>query len=309
MSAFIAFMAAVSVFLFMIGIRLYRTVPEGQQALARLAREEGGEPQQKQSYFERRIRPLARSLSNRFRSFRPLLLPAKAEQLLIWAGYPHNLDLDEIFGLQLLASLGSCLFGFFVGSSFWGTTVGILAAILLGVGGVFLPILWLDGEANKRQRAINLAVPGSLELLATCVEAGMGFDEAMRHVAEGMKGPLAEEYLHFLRELRMGVPRQECFRRLLSRNKAEELRVVVGALMQGQELGVPVARTLEIQAAEMRERRIQRAKEMGAKASPKIALVTTMLIAPAVMCLFLSVIIFGVGRDVFPFLREFFGGG
>jgi tight adherence protein C len=61
---------------------------------------------------------------------------------------------------------------------------------------------------------------------------------------------------------------------------------------------VPIAKTLEEQAGDMRIRRIQRAREEGAKASPKISLITTILVAPAVMCLFVSLILCKMAPDM-----------
>ena len=96
----------------------------------------------------------------------------------------------------------------------------------------------------------------------------------------------------------MGVPRTECFKRLRRRNNADELYILTDALVQAHDLGVPIAKTLEEQAGDMRVRRLQRAREEGAKASPKISLITTILVAPAVMCLFLSIMICRIGPDM-----------
>ena len=67
--------------------------------------------------------------------------------------------------------------------------------------------------------------------------------------------------------------------------------------MQAEELGTPITRTLEAQAVELRQRRINRAREKASQASPNISLITVFLIVPAVLCLFLSMmamaIIFG----------------
>jgi tight adherence protein C len=250
------------------------------------------------------IRPLARRLAKVFREWQPLLLPKGFDRRLVHAGNPLNLDSEQLFGLQLLAAALCVLPGFFVGAAF-GEILGGLIGLTGGlVFGLALPPLWVDGEANKRQEAIGLAVPDSLELLVTCVEAGMHFDKALQYVQANMQGPLAEEYRTLSRELQMGIPRQEAFHRLLARNSSDELHVVVGAILQGLELGVPIGNTLGDQAEEMRIRRLQRAKEIGAKAAPKIALVTALIVAPAVMCLFLSVLVFGMGKDLAPLLRE-----
>jgi tight adherence protein C len=94
---------------------------------------------------------------------------------------------------------------------------------------------------------------------------------------------------------------------LISRNSSEELRTVAGALLQAHELGTPSGKTLQDQSEDMRVRRIQRAKEEGAKASPKITLVTTIMVAPAVMGLFLAIVACKVVQNLGPLMKEFIG--
>ena len=106
----------------------------------------------------------------------------------------------------------------------------------------------------------------------------------------------------------MGIPRGEAYTRLLERNNSEELHAVIGAISQAQQLGVPIVKTLQEQADEMRTRRLQRAKEEGGKASPKIALVTTILIAPSAMCLMISILLFHIIVEVGSQLGVVFGG-
>ena len=55
---------------------------------------------------------------------------------------------------------------------------------------------------------------------------------------------------------------------------------MIKALIQGMDLGIPIAKTFQIQAEELREIRQEQVKELAAKASPKVTLVTTFLIAP-----------------------------
>jgi tight adherence protein C len=244
---------------------------------------------QRQTYFQRRIRPLARRVAPWFSFMRPLIFRGNVKAKLAYAGYPQNLTEDEIFGLQILSGAAIFVLAFPFLISRGVTAIAFLMA--LTILGLFLPLFWLDGQANKRQKEVALAVPDLLDTLTICVRAGLGFDQSLRYIVKRIEGPLAEEVETFLNELTMGLPRAECFRRLRYRNSTPELHIVVDALVQAQELGVPIAKTLEEQAGDMRIRRIQQAREEGAKASPKISLVTTILVAPAVMCLFVSLIL------------------
>jgi tight adherence protein C len=284
-----AILVIIAAMLFYEGFRLYLQPPLVKEKLAEYSMIEAERLAQRQTYFQRRIRPLARRIAPWFSFMRPLIFRGNVRAKLAYAGYPQNLTEDEMFGLQILS--GAAIF--VVASPFLiprGVTA-IAFLIALTILGLFLPLIWLDGEANKRQKAIALAVPDLLDTLTICVRAGLGFDQSLRYIVQRMEGPLAEEVETFLNELTMGLPRAECFRRLRDRNSTPELHIVIDALVQAQELGVPIAKTLEEQAGDMRTRRIQRAREEGAKASPKISLITTILVAPAVMCLFVSLIL------------------
>ncbi len=262
-------------------------------------------PVVKPSYFELRLRPLGTKLATWFPELKRWITPADIEDRLAYAGDPLGLNGNQFFGLQLLAAFVFAFYGILIGFLWTRLTGLILGGLLFGGFGLYFPIMWLNSRAKERQRAITIAVPDAIDLIATGMEAGLGFDITLHHVVPRLRGPLAEELGRFVRELRMGIPREECFRRLMARNSSEELRTVVGAMLQAHLLGAPLSQTLQDQAEGMRARRLQRAKEAGAKASPKISLVTTMLIAPSVMCLFISVIGFKLLQTVGPLLQQF----
>lgn len=151
-----------------------------------------------------------------------------------------------------------------------GLPLGPFALILLPISGFCWPLLWLRTKVRRRQQAISVALPDLLDMLAVCVSAGMGFDVALTLLAERGEGPLYEELDRLLRELRIGEPREQAFRHLSERNSSEALRSFVDALLQAEELGSPIAATLERQAEDLRIYRRHRAREQGAKAATKI---------------------------------------
>jgi tight adherence protein C len=284
-----AILVIIAAMLFYEGLHLYLQQPLVKEKLAEYSMIEAERLAQRKTYFQRRIRPLARRIAPWFSFMRPLIFRGNVRAKLAYAGYPQNLTEDEMFGLQFLS--GAAIFVVAFPFLIQRGVTAIAFLIALTILGLFLPLFWLGGEANKRQKAIALAVPDLLDTLTICVRAGLGFDQSLHYIVQRMEGPLAEEVETFLNELTMGLPRAECFRRLRDRNSTLELHIVIDALLQAQELGVPIAKTLEEQAGDMRIRRIQRAREEGAKASPKISLITTILVAPAVMCLFVSLIL------------------
>ncbi len=78
------------------------------------------------------------------------------------------------------------------------------------------------------------------------------------------------------------------------------MRAFVGALVQAGELGIPVARVLREQSAEMRVRRRQRAEERAQKVPVKIMF-------PLVTCLFPALLVIIVGPGVISIAHSLFG--
>ena len=79
---------------------------------------------------------------------------------------------------------------------------------------------------------------------------------------------------------------------MAERVQVPELRQVVVALAQAEKLGVPVAKTLQVQAAELRLKRRQHAEEQAMKLPVKILFPMVLCILP---CLF--IVVLGPGGD------------
>lgn len=254
------------------------------------------------SSFDKWIRPAANWLLERFKHLQPYLMTKNMATKLAYAGHPFDIDVDEAYGLQLLGILVGAASGFIIGSQQIGLVGGVFAGLLLGIGGIFAAPMWLDSVADDRQREISLTLPDVLGILVIAMQAGLGFDKALDKVRVRLRGPLKEELDRLWKELSLGVPREEAFSNLFDRNNSSELRAVVGALIQGHQLGSSISEILANQAEEMRARRIQIAKELGGKASPKIAVVTGMFMAPSIAGLFLIILVYGIIEDVGPML-------
>lgn len=242
-------------------------------------------------YYQRRLFPLAQAWGKRWLFLQPILQRSPVENQLAYAAYPGGLrTASDLLGWQLLVGAACLLLAGLVGVN--GGKTAIFSAIFFMAMGLYAPTIWLSGRATERQRKLALAVPDFVDQLTICVEGGLGFDNALNHIVKRMTGPLAEELNTFRNQLNLGIPRSEAFQRLKDRTTSEDLHILIDMVIQGQELGTPITDILASQAKDMRVRRLQRARETGAKAAPKITLVTTILIAPAILCIFLSVLVF-----------------
>ena len=72
------------------------------------------------------------------------------------------------------------------------------------VFGFMMPNMLLDARINRRQDEVRKALPDALDLLTICVEAGLGFDAAMRKVADKWDNELSIAFGRALQEIQLG---------------------------------------------------------------------------------------------------------
>ena len=157
-------------------------------------------------------------------------------------------------------------------------------AVAIAVVGYLLPNLWLKRRVQSRQREIDRGLPDALDLMVTCVEAGLGLDAAVQRVASeiGLARPvLAEELTLTFLEVKAGVRRTDAFRRLADRTGVQDLKTLAATLNQTDLFGTSVARALRVQAEGMRVRRMQRAEERAAVLSVKMTMPLVLCFVPA----------------------------
>ncbi|WP_316572850.1 type II secretion system F family protein [Neobacillus sp. YIM B06451] len=194
------------------------------------------------------------------------------------SGNPYQLTVERFQGLKLFL----LVVGFFAGmiSLIIGLPFSQYAVIFNPLIGYFLPILIIRQQAKKRQEALRRDLPDFLDTISTSLQAGVSLDQALREVIRFFDGPLREEFSRFNYEIDLGVPRETAYRNLLQRNDNQEFQGLIKSLLQGLKLGVPIATTFKVQAEDMRQLREEQVKELAAKASPKVTLVTTFVVAP-----------------------------
>jgi tight adherence protein C len=124
-------------------------------------------------------------------------------------------------------------------------------------------------------------LPDTLDLLTVSVEAGLGFDAAVAKVCEKMSGPFIDELKVVSREIRVGSTRREALRSMGERVGSEEVKSFTRSIIQAEELGASLGRTLRVQAHDMRILRQLSAEEKAMKAPIKMLFPTVLFIFPA----------------------------
>lgn len=215
----------------------------------------------------------------------------KLRKLLVYAGEPGGFSVLDFMGLRLVTAFGMGAGGFWIYARHQPTNILLGATLGAGFLGYMLPWLWLRGRARKRQTEIRRALPDALDMLTITVEAGLAFESALLRVGEQWHNTLSEEFRRVVGEMRMGVTRAAALERLVARTDVEELASFVAVLIQSTNLGVSIAQVLQTQAAQMRERRRQRAEELARQAGAKIVLVLVVFFFPLLFIILLGPII------------------
>jgi len=199
------------------------------------------------------------------------LSPADVSRTRAWliqAGFRDAIHVNYYFGARLLlAALGFAGVVLFTGFS--------NPFLLAGVPGLgfFIPRFILKRMIKDRQNRIRLGLPDALDLTVICVEAGLALDQALQRVGQDLghaHADLSDEFHLVNLELRAGKPRAEALRNLVERTGVDDIRALVGTLIQTDRFGTSVAQALRVHSDSLRTARRQRAEEQAAKTTIKM---------------------------------------
>ncbi|MBA3914291.1 MAG: type II secretion system F family protein [Acidobacteriales bacterium] len=158
---------------------------------------------------------------------------------LLLAGFRKPACADIFIGVRL--ALPGFLVAFFVENN---TAMFFFLAI---AAGFFGPDFWLSRKITKRREAIRLSLPDALDLLAICMEAGLGLDQGIVRVGQELRlshPQMSEELLQINFEQRAGVTRSTAWRGLAERVDVESVRSFVAMLIQTDRFGTPISKSL-----------------------------------------------------------------
>jgi len=257
---------------------------------------DGRKQERKLPLLFRLFLPLTHNVMPYLRS--PALTPMKEKtaRSIVAAGFDGLLNENEFLALRALLPvvMGTIWIGFIAmllsitGNSFL-QKMHTLLYILGPVWFFIYPSLWLRQVMGQRHRSIQKSLPFVLDLLTLSVEAGMDFMTALqRNIERRTVDALGEELIRVIREIQIGKTRREALRDMSHRVNLSDLRSVVSALVQADELGVSIGSILRIQADQIRQRRFERAEALANQAPVKMLGPLLFFIFPAVILILLG---------------------
>jgi tight adherence protein C len=239
------------------------------------------------SAHDRAISPAMGWLARQARRLTPSGMLDSLERRVLLAGGPEAWPIARVLAVKLLLGMLAFLF---TGLWFISAPSGLRFVVTLAITAFawFLPDILLYNSAEKRQLVIRRSLPDTLDQMTISVEAGLAFDGAMARAGRSAGGPLNRELLRTMQDIQAGLSRKEALKGLTDRTDVDELRQFVHAVSQADELGVPIARVLRLQATEQRLKRRQRAEESAMKLPVKIIFPLILCILPVIFIVLMA---------------------
>ncbi|MCR5835857.1 MAG: type II secretion system F family protein [Lachnospiraceae bacterium] len=211
-----------------------------------------------------------------------------AEKLIRLAGFDISVDTYMFYKKTIMLLIISAAIFLALLLPVRGLTAKGLILVVGFAVALLGPNLFLSTAAKNRQLAIKYQLPDALDLLAVCIEAGLSFDASLLKVSEKIEGPFIDELLIVYREIQMGVPRNDALKKLSESSDIPELKTFISALIQANQLGIPINNVMQVQSKTLRETRSQEAREKGAKAPVKMLIPMVVFIFPVLFVILMA---------------------
>ena len=250
-------------------------------------------PQTKQKSLKATILDTRSALGNVVERFERVVPRSEAEmgvvrQRLVRAGYREDSALKYYYSAKVLVPLCLCAIATVTGATKFSPLFVYIACCGIGF---LAPDLWLGRMISRRQYKIRKGLPDVLDLLVICVEAGLSLDQATARTAEELHGsqPVMSDELGMVAlEQRAGAVRSEAWKHLAERTGVDSIRNLVSMLIQSEQFGTSVAKTLRVHSDTLRTKRVQEIEEKAAKLSVKLIFPLAFFIFPSLFLITLG---------------------
>jgi len=210
------------------------------------------------------------------------------QQRLIRAGYRRDSAVRIFYGAKVVAMALFIVLAMVTGLVANNPFMAIVMALGLGF---LAPDFWLGNRIKARQKRIRLGLPDVLDLLIVCVEAGLSLDQATQRTADELRksdSAISDELGVVVLEQRAGLPRTEAWKHFAERTDVSSVRNVVSMLVQSEQFGTSIAKTLRVHSETLRTQRIQQVEEAAAKTTIKILFPLVLFIFPSIFVVTLA---------------------
>jgi tight adherence protein C len=243
-------------------------------------------PHSKERALRRTLQMTGSSLGGMVGHLERVLPKSQAEvsiiqQRLMRAGLREDSALSLFYGAKVLVPLTLCALAFASGLAH--SNGFFVYATALGLG-FLLPDFWLGRKVTNRQTQIKQGLPDVLDLLTICIEAGLSMDQATARSSEELHRAhpaICDELGIVVLEQRAGRARADAWKQFAERTGVDSVRNLVSVLVQSEQLGTSVAKTLRVHSDTLRTQRRQKVEEQAAKTTVKLVFPLVFFIFPS----------------------------
>lgn len=254
--ALLVFLAVILIALGVAG-RTYTPLQARIRTLTAAARSEDI-PDLGRPFVERVVWPVLDGLSKRVMNLLPAALLARLRRQLTLAGSSLTVaGFILIWTASAVAFPGAFLALMLAAGASSGALYFLGSLTFLALG-IYVPYFWLARRVGRREREILKDLPNALDLITTCVEAGLGLDASFAKLTGKMKGPLSDELAHALDQMAVGRARRDALRDVGVRTGVPEVVTFVNAVVHAEQTGASIGELLRVQAEQARVKRRQR---------------------------------------------------
>lgn len=238
-------------------------------------------------FADRVIRPAYQKITSFLGKATPHGITKALERTIAYAGSPNRMTASRLIAIMFMLALIVPAIYYMV-QNLVGSYAQPGILLLLTITGFILPWYLVLVKARARQAKIQKKLPDMMDLIFVSVEAGLGFDMALKRTTEKMPGPLSDEIRRALDEMNKGRDREEALRGIYHRTGVEDLSSFITAVIQSEQLGSNISNMLRVQSTSMRQRRRQRAEQAAMKVPVKLLFPLVFFMMPALFIVILG---------------------
>jgi tight adherence protein C len=233
---------------------------------------------------------------------------ASLRKTLLQAGIRSENAAPVFFGMRIVCAVAMLIGGVIFEARLPNNQSMRMALVLSSaMAGWVLPKFFLGKKVRKRQEILRLSLPDALDMLVVSVEAGLGLDQAIQHVARELDTShpqLSEELTLVTLEMRAGKRRSDALRHFAERTGEDEIRKLIAILVQNDRFGTSMGESLRAHSDYLRTRRRQEAEERAAKVGVKLVFPIFFFIMPSMVIVTAGPGLLHVFKDLFPMMNN-----
>lgn len=163
----------------------------------------------------------------------------------------------KIFDLSLaLSALGAFLSIAVFGIG--GGSFSLIKITFMGILGAAIafpaPRIFLKIKKKQRLQKFNEQLEDALLSMSSSLKAGFSINQALESIASENRRPISIEFRLLVQEIRLGVPLDEAFMKMVDRMGSQDFDLVATAIITARQTGGELTMILERLASVIRER-------------------------------------------------------